>query len=405
MKKLLAAIFVVITSIGSADLARATDACPTPGGTGTNVCIFADIIELKSLDGPMRLRDGSDPTKVATLSMAGITAGTTRAFAFPDLAGTFALTANNLGVFASTTSAQLASVLSDESGTGGGFVRSTSPTIGGSPNISSDSSGAFLWADTSFEIRKASDATSRFKFSATGISASTTRTYTAPDADGTLMLGSGTSGTIAKFTGTNTLGNSVLTDNGTDLSTTGSLTSGNYTSGNTAVIINGNGSYNQMVFKMSGDTASQLAGFTWQNNSLATVANVWMTGNASAGIWRWQLAGTGSFDFNHNTVAIAANTPTFRIQGAASTVTYLQANGGTTGNAAVLSAQGETNVDLTLAPNGTGKVKFGNAASFTANGSVATTMTSLGPTGANTTVQEWLTVKNSSGTTRYIPAY
>lgn len=40
-----------------------------------------------------------------------------------------ALVANPLSQFASTTSAQLATVLSDETGSGGGFVRATSPTI------------------------------------------------------------------------------------------------------------------------------------------------------------------------------------------------------------------------------------------------------------------------------------
>lgn len=58
---------------------------------------------------------------------------------------------------------------------------------------------------------------------------------------------------------------------------------------------------------------------------------------------------------------------------------------------------------LTLLTSGV--VKFAQASSFTANGSVATTMTSLGPTGSHTTIQEWLTVQNSSGTVRYIPAY
>jgi len=43
--------------------------------------------------------------------------------------------------------------------------------------------------------------------------------------------------------------------------------------------------------------------------------------------------------------------------------------------------------------------------SWTANGTVATTMTSLGPTGARTTIQKWLTVKDDGGTTYYIPAY
>lgn len=40
-----------------------------------------------------------------------------------------ALTTNPLSQFAATTSAQLAGVLSDETGTGGGFVRSTSPSL------------------------------------------------------------------------------------------------------------------------------------------------------------------------------------------------------------------------------------------------------------------------------------
>ncbi len=51
-----------------------------------------------------------------------------------------------------------------------------------------------------------------------------------------------------------------------------------------------------------------------------------------------------------------------------------------------------------------GFVQF-NSTSFTANGTTATVLTSLGPAGANTTVQEWLTVKNPEGTTRYIAAY
>ncbi len=42
---------------------------------------------------------------------------------------------------------------------------------------------------------------------------------------------------------------------------------------------------------------------------------------------------------------------------------------------------------------------------FVANGSVATTVTSLGPTGSHTTIQEWATIPNASGVTRYIPLY
>ena len=52
-----------------------------------------------------------------------------------------------------------------------------------------------------------------------------------------------------------------------------------------------------------------------------------------------------------------------------------------------------------------GNVKFTNAANFSANASTATVLTSVGPAGASTTVQEWLTIQNASGTTRYIPCF
>lgn len=52
-----------------------------------------------------------------------------------------------------------------------------------------------------------------------------------------------------------------------------------------------------------------------------------------------------------------------------------------------------------------GTVKFNNAASFSANGAVATVLGSIGPTGSHTTVQTWFTIVDSGGTTRYIPAF
>jgi hypothetical protein len=70
-----------------------------------------------------------------------------------------------------------------------------------------------------------------------------------------------------------------------------------------------------------------------------------------------------------------------------------------------LGGTGDANIDMIVGPKGTGVVQFQNSGSFTANGAVATAMTSLGPTGSHTTIQEWLTVKNSSGVVRYIPAY
>lgn len=62
-------------------------------------------------------------------------------------------------------------------------------------------------------------------------------------------------------------------------------------------------------------------------------------------------------------------------------------------------------IDTQLTRGAAGIIKFASANSFSANAAVATSITSVGPTGANTTVQEWLTIKNASGTTRYIPCF
>jgi hypothetical protein len=85
---------------------------------------------------------------------------------------------------------------------------------------------------------------------------------------------------------------------------------------------------------------------------------------------------------------------------------YWQIQSAVAGTSPVIAVTGsDTNIDIVFTPQGSGVVHFGTAGCFTANGSVATTMTSLGPTGSHTTIQEWLTVKNSSNVVRYIPAY
>lgn len=65
---------------------------------------------------------------VGRLSFTALT--TSRTFAFPDLAGPIAVAGNNLSVFAATTSAQLAGVISDETGSGS-LVFATAPALTG----------------------------------------------------------------------------------------------------------------------------------------------------------------------------------------------------------------------------------------------------------------------------------
>lgn len=65
---------------------------------------------------------------------------------------------------------------------------------------------------------------------------------------------------------------------------------------------------------------------------------------------------------------------------------------------------GSNNTERFRIDDASGLLKV-SAGFMSANGSVATAMSSLGPTGSHTTIQEWLTIKNSAGTTRWIPCF
>lgn len=63
-----------------------------------------------------------------------------------------------------------------------------------------------------------------------------------------------------------------------------------------------------------------------------------------------------------------------------------------------------TSDTVAMSVQNSGVIRIGTPG-FTANGSVATAMSSLGPAGSHTTVQEWLTVQDNGGTVRYIPGF
>jgi hypothetical protein len=75
------------------------------------------------------------------------------------------------------------------------------------------------------------------------------------------------------------------------------------------------------------------------------------------------------------------------------------------GGAPGITVDGAADVDLSLLPAGAGLISIGNAASYSANASVATVLGSIGPAGSHTTVQKWLTIKDNTGATLYIPAF
>jgi hypothetical protein len=85
-------------------------------------------VSITSLDASTTFQDNTDPTKQMQFQLASITGGQTSILTVPDADGTVALLGNKLSDFAATTSAELAGVISDETGSGA-LVFGTSPTL------------------------------------------------------------------------------------------------------------------------------------------------------------------------------------------------------------------------------------------------------------------------------------
>jgi hypothetical protein len=108
-----------ITTSGTIDIDTAVVATLTGTQTLTNKTLT---------DSTTYFQDEADNTKKLQFQLSGITTATTRTLTAPDASGTIALTSNKLSAFAATTSAELAGVISDETGSGA-LVFGTSPAI------------------------------------------------------------------------------------------------------------------------------------------------------------------------------------------------------------------------------------------------------------------------------------
>jgi Chaperone of endosialidase len=95
----------------------------------TNTVIHKDTL--------FTVQDDGDTTKQLQLQLSGLTTATTRTLTIQDASGTLALTSNKLSAFAATTSAELATNISDETGSGL-LVYGTSPVLT-TPNLGTPS--------------------------------------------------------------------------------------------------------------------------------------------------------------------------------------------------------------------------------------------------------------------------
>lgn len=182
--------------------------------------------------------------KVFQFETSGLTNNTTRVYTLPDASGTLALTSNlssYVPYTGATTNVDLGSnflkartFYSEGSGGGGSYAikNGTTPAFEDGYTILSSNDYRLNIVST------VSAATKAVYFGFSGVTA--TRTYTLPDATGTIALtsdipslsgyvqGSGTTNYHAKFTGASTIGNSMLTDDGTTLQSIGATRSNLY---------------------------------------------------------------------------------------------------------------------------------------------------------------------------------
>lgn len=210
-------------------------------------------------DAGLALQDDVDNTKQGRFQLSGVTTATTRTLTWPDASGTMALLSNNLGSFASTTSAQLASVISDETGTGA-LVFATSPTLttpnigaatGTSLTLSSSAPFTATGANANFELGAKGSANTPFiDFNSSGNN---------NDFD-TRMIASG--GIGSNGLGTLTLACAVLTTYGSIVSTSSAF---GYATG-------AGGTVTQATSKSTGVTLNKTTGQITLNNA-ALAAN------------------------------------------------------------------------------------------------------------------------------------
>lgn len=104
----------------------------TSGTNTTAAFVVGTGATFTALDSNFLIADNGDATKLLAFQIAGFTTATTRTLTIQNASGTVALLSNTLDQFASTTSAGLVTVVSDETGSSSGsplLVFNQSPTI------------------------------------------------------------------------------------------------------------------------------------------------------------------------------------------------------------------------------------------------------------------------------------
>jgi hypothetical protein len=215
-------------------------------------------------------RAGGTSSFAVTLATATLTAN--RTITFPDATGTLTTTGNTLGDFAATTSAQLAGVISDETGTGK-LVFGTSPTF--TTSVVTDSATLAVFDTTATTINAFGAATTA-NIGYDGTAASTTNIATGATASATTnAINIGTGGATGSTTNVNlgsAAGGTVTVNN--NLTVTGNLT----INGTTTTVNSTTMTVDDPIVTLGGNTApasddnkDRGVEFRWHNGTTAKI--------------------------------------------------------------------------------------------------------------------------------------
>lgn len=183
-----------------------------------------------------------------------------------------------------------------------------------------------------------------------------------------------------------------------------------------AIMVGGSQATNLVPFASSGQLYTHDANFSYTTAGGLLLPKVTSAGLVLATATAAGTAQTGTEAPGKAFVGLLGygwNAATNRLTGYANGYPLLNLRSDTnqaviSGNTALAWSPGAdlgTTADLLLARGGVGLLKFASAGSFSANATTATLLGSLGPAGAHTTVQKWLTIVDDGGTTGYIPVF
>jgi len=288
-------------------------------------------LTISSTTGTLTIANGKTLTASNTLTFTG-TDSSSVAFGG---GGTVVYTSNNLSVFSATTSAQLAGVISDETGTGA-LVFGTSPTLT-TPSIAT--SATF-----------------------NGTSSGTTIVQATGVASGTLTLPAATDTLVGKAT-TDTFTNKTFDTAGTGNSFKINGTSITAVTGTGSVVLAASPTLTTPTISSGGATFNGATSGTITVAATATAGSNTLTLPAATDT----LVGKATTDtLTNKTINGANNTLTVRLANDV-TGTLPVANGGTgtstgsiTGTGALTFTAGGSNTNVNLVPQGSGTVDVGS---------------------------------------------